>query len=384
MKDKIILIIDDNPDNLSVLETILRKAGYQVRAADSGQLALTSLRYHSVDLILLDIRMPNMDGYEICKALKKNPDTVNIPVVFLSALNEPLDKIKAFESGGVDYISKPFNHLEVLARVKTHLQLYSLQQHLEKEVARRTESLIEANAGLEKALQAKQEFLALMSHEFRTPLNGILGMTQVLMATEEGEQREYIQVIEESGLDLLKLVNDILQLAQGGYIDLNQKQETQTLDIKQLCEATLSAVISLAQQKHIDIYLQADNIPHLQLALTASRLSQIVSNLLDNAVKFTPEQGQVGIKVDYVDNENLFIDVWDSAEVISTQDKQKIFEPFVQLQPLLSRHNEGPGLGLTLANNLVKLHGGKIVVMEREGGRGNIFEVMLPAVVAQD
>ncbi len=133
-----ILIVDDNPANLSVLSTILAEREYVVRPAPNGQMALMALQKYRPDLILLDIMMPKIDGYEVCRRLKEDEQTRDIPVIFMSALSEVLDKVKAFDVGGVDYITKPFQAEEVLARVKTHLALRELQKELERKVAERT------------------------------------------------------------------------------------------------------------------------------------------------------------------------------------------------------------------------------------------------------
>lgn len=380
MSNETILIVDDNTDNLAVLGQLLEYAGYKVRPANSGKLALMSLQQDPADLILLDVRMPNMNGYEVCRALKENPKTSNIPVIFLSALSEAADKIEAFESGGVDYVSKPFNEAEVLARVKTHLQLHKLQRHLEAEVMRRTIDLSEANAGLEKALAAKGEFLSLMRHEFRTPLNGILGMVDMLKEEASNEQREYVEIIEISGWRLFKLVDDILLMTEASTPDFSlTARPPEPLQLKQLCQTILDDIKVLVEQKHITTDLQAENIPLLNTPLSTSRLRHIIDNLLDNAIKFTPEKGQIGIQVHYLaDCQQLLIKVWDTGSGIPLKDRDRIFEPFVQLEPLLSRRHEGPGLGLTLARNLVRLHGGNIAVMNRQEG-GSIFQVTIPA-----
>lgn len=380
MNPQSILIVDDNPDNLAVLEQLLNQAGYLIRAADSGKMALASLQRELVDLILLDIVMPNMDGYAVCQQLKNHPATQNIPVIFLSALNDPQDKIKAFERGGVDYIAKPFNDLEVLARVKTHLQLYDLQRHLETEVAQRTRDLRAANAGLEKALQAKKDFLSLMGHEFRTPLNGILGMAEFLKSSASAEQRGCIEIIENSGWRLLKLVKDILQATKQGISEEEAESRNHSLDVEQLCATSLRSIAQLAAEKNIQTQLTLEKLPPLHLNIDAERLTQIVGNLLDNAVKYTPDQGHLGIDLNYLDEvQQLIIEVWDTGPGIAPNDRHKIFEPFAQLEPLLSRKYEGAGLGLTLARNLARLHGGDIDISSKEHG-GSVFRVCLPAI----
>ena len=404
MSNESILIVDDNPDNLSVLRQLLEDSGYRVRPAESGKMALTSLRYGGpVDLILLDIRMPNMDGYQVCQALKAESATDDIPVIFLSALSDPEDKVKAFECGGVDYVSKPFNDAEVLARVKTHLQVRTLQQRLqrhneelEEQVAERTaelsasnlalrksnDALGEANAGLEKALKARNDFLSLMNHEFRTPLNAIIGMAEILknFPRDESIPQEYMTTIESSGWRLLRLVDDILQVAQTGAPDASKEASAPTaLDVPALCQASLQTIAVPARDKQIVTELTTEErIPLLKMPVNAARLRQIIGNLLDNAVKFTPAQGRIGVNIFFQeDSRQVYIEVWDSGPGIPFEERDKVFEPFVQLEPVLSRSNEGPGLGLTLARNLAKLHGGKIEIREREGG-GCIFQLNLP------
>src|ERR1022692_3901992 len=183
-----IMIVDDNPSNLKLLEDMLSQQGYGVCSFPLGRLALASAMKNLPSLILLDVNMPEMNGYEVCEQLKSRPQLADIPVIFLSALTEVEDKVKAFRSGAVDYISKPFQVEEVRARVETHLKLHSLQQalklqneHLEEAVAVRTRELDEANNRLTILDRSKNEFLNLISHEFRTPLNGLLGVGELIL-----------------------------------------------------------------------------------------------------------------------------------------------------------------------------------------------------------
>ena len=215
-----ILLVDDNPKNLLVLEEILTENGYNVHSASDGSLALKSMQALLPDLILLDIKMPDMDGYEVCRQLKADERTRKVPVIFISALDDLPNKVNAFQVGGVDYIPKPFHIQEVLARVKTHLALRNMQKKLEKQniwlqqeiadrkkaeaalqkahnelelrVEQRTAELAKANkdlegakAAAEAASRAKTEFLQNISHELRTPLNPIIGMTDLVLQTTE-------------------------------------------------------------------------------------------------------------------------------------------------------------------------------------------------------
>ncbi len=193
------MIVDDNPANLKLLEDMLLQQGHEVRSFPLGRLALAAAMKNPPDLILLDINMPEMNGYEVCERLKSTEELSDIPVIFLSALNETQDKVKAFRSGAVDYISKPFQFEEVHARVETHLKLHDLQralklqnERLEEAVAARTRELAEANKRLTILDRSKNEFLNLISHEFRTPLNGLLGVGELILEgmppTEENKR----------------------------------------------------------------------------------------------------------------------------------------------------------------------------------------------------
>jgi DNA-binding response OmpR family regulator len=182
-----IMVVDDQPVNLKLLEDMMKDQGYGIRSFPRGRLALASAAQCPPDLILLDINMPEMNGFEVCQRLKADPRLAQIPIIFLSALNEIEDKIKALRSGGVDYVTKPFQFAEVQARVETHLQLHRLRQALEQHnqdleelVRRRTRQLVEAHARLKILDQSKSDFLRLICHEFRTPLNGLLGLTELV------------------------------------------------------------------------------------------------------------------------------------------------------------------------------------------------------------
>lgn len=385
-----IVIADDNPQNLEVLRGLLKAAGYAVHPANDGALALKALQHVHADLILLDICMPGMDGYQVCEALKKNPATRDIPVIFVTALHESLDKFKAFTVGGVDYICKPFDQGEVLARVSTHVQLYRLQraqqryaEELKAEVERKTVALREANTGLEKALHAKNDFLGLISHELRTPLNCILGMTEILETCSEQERETFLSMLKESGLRLFQLFENLIQMTALGYAP-GAEEQAGRIDIEQVCTESLRIVAGLAEVKKLSIHLDIDSPAWLEMPLNTARLRQILVNLLDNAVKFTPISGDIGLKVSYhQEEEYIYFDVWDTGPGIPDALQDKIFEPFVQLESLSTRSHEGAGLGLALTRNLLHLHQGGIQMVEREGG-GSVFEVFLSAKPAGD
>jgi two-component system, sensor histidine kinase and response regulator len=218
-----VMIVDDIPANLKLLEDMLLQEGHVVNSFPLGRLALAAAVENPPDLILLDINMPEMDGYEVCERLKSNAELADVPVIFLSALNETQDKLRAFRAGGVDYISKPFQFEEVHARVETHLKLRGLQralkrqnEHLEEAVAGRTRELAGALERLTILDRSKNEFLTLISHEFRTPLNGLLGISELILDEMPSTQKnnEFQAMFDRSRRRLLSILDDALLLTQ--------------------------------------------------------------------------------------------------------------------------------------------------------------------------
>src|ERR1700730_6588606 len=218
-----IMAVDDQPENLDLCEDMLRQRGYLVRSFPRGRLALPAAVRNPPGLILLDINMPEMNGYEVCERLKEDGKLAGIPVIFLSALNAIEDKIKAFRSGGVDYISKPFQVDEVQARVETHTRLHRLHRALQAQkdglediVASRTRELSEAHARLTILDRAKTEFLNLISHELRTPLNGLIGIGEVILSELESGApgTELRDLFEQSRHRILSVIDDALLVTQ--------------------------------------------------------------------------------------------------------------------------------------------------------------------------
>ena len=225
-----IMIVDDTPANLKLLEDMLHQQGLQVRSFPLGRLAIAAAIKHPPDLILLDVNMPEMNGYEVCESLKSTGELANIPVIFLSALTDLETKVKAFQAGAVDYISKPFQVQEVHARVNTHLKLHQLQEELrlqnellEEAVAERTRELAEAMERLTILDRSKSDFLNLISHEFRTPLNGLLGVGDLILdgAPHTEDNQELRVLFQRSRRRILSILEDALLLAQ---IDVSGEQ----------------------------------------------------------------------------------------------------------------------------------------------------------------
>lgn len=387
-----ILVVDDSPDNLRVLSMNLTECGYKVRCVTNGEMALVSVSYLLPDLILLDIRMPTIDGYEVCRQLKENPATRDIPIIFLSAADDVAGKVKAFKMGGVDYITKPFQTEEVLARIANQLTIQRLQKRL-VEQNQRLQQEIDAHKQTEAALQdakeaaetanyTRSEFLARMSHELRTPLNVILGFAGLMEndSSLSEEHQDYISSINRSAQELLKLLNHILTVTstESSKVSLNK----QVFNLYPFLEAIALAVHSKAQAKGLQLCLEcAPNIPR-SIQSDENKLRQVLMNLLENAVQFT-QVGKVVLRVSVgkphaQDWENpepslefphtvpLIFEIEDTGSGISSEEVNNLFQAFLQTEAG-RKSQQGAGLGLFISRQFVQGMGGEISISSTLG-----------------
>jgi signal transduction histidine kinase len=379
-----ILIVDDTPANLQLLAQMLSEQGYKVRMAQDGIMALMSIQSSPPDLILLDIMMPELNGYQVCSKLKASCSTKDIPIIFISALNEVFDKVKAFEVGGVDYITKPFQAQEVLARVEHQLHIRRLTQQLseqnallQQEVHRREMAEVEVRRALSKEQelnQLKSYFVSMVSHEFRNPLTTILGFAEFMrdfgQQLSEEKKQEYLRQIEESARRMTALLNDVLSIgqAEAGKLEFNPKP----LDVEEFCGDLVEEIKLGNSAQHRIVFSSPSQLN--KACMDKNLLRQILTNLLSNAIKYSPEGRTVTFDLVCQDDLAIF-HIKDEGIGISPEDQQRLFESF-------HRGNNvgkisGTGLGLTIVKKAVDLHGGEIAV-NSEIGLGTTFSVAIP------
>ncbi|MBT3175965.1 MAG: response regulator [Desulfobacula sp.] len=406
-----ILIVDDEANNRKLLHQIL-KDNYQLSFSVDGKQALEIANKIIPDLILLDIMMPEMDGYEVCQKLKSQLKTNKIPVIFTTAMNEIEDELHGFETGCVDYIIKPFSPPIVMARVKTHLKLKdaletmaSQNKKLEREknkvtqnnlelehrVTERTAQLESTNFNLQNTLKqardlakkaesaniAKSQFLANMSHEIRTPMNGIIAATDLALA--EGlkpEIENYIRIAHDSGQSLLKIINDILDFSkiESGYLEI----ENLPFALKETIDSIIEMLFAEFKEKGIDLSLKIDpNLPEI-LVGDSMRLRQVITNLVNNALKFTNTGGLITIGVNQkkvgIHHGKIMLDFYikDTGVGIKSKHLDNLFNPFTQADPSSTRKYGGTGLGLSISKKIVEKMNGEIDI-KSEYGKGTIF-----------
>lgn len=339
-----ILVVDDNVVNVRLLSDILSGMGYDVRKALSGKAALDSIYSCFPDLILLDIRMPEMDGYQVCEALKSDPKTYDIPIIFISASDDTWDKVKAFQLGGADYITKPFKNAEVLARVKNHLQIRSLQQQL-----------IENNQKLTQANQELEEFTSVVSHDLQQPIQSILGFARILELTlqDKLEAEEYtrLQSIINASDRMKRLIQDLLIYAKMGQEQIG----LEPVDCNQIMEQVKENLASAIAERNVN--LTCSSLPMVQG--NELQLIQLFQNLINNAIKFTAPDQQPEIQIKAVIRKNkCLISLKDNGIGIPPEKTAEVFQVFKRFHD--SKQYSGHGIGLATCRKIAESHGGKI------------------------
>lgn len=390
-----VMIVDDLKENLSLLDITLSKCGYETRIFGNPMTALKAVEECNPDLILLDINMPQMSGFELCSEIKKNESIKNIPIIFLTAQEDKESKVKAFECGGVDYITKPFIIEELCARVKNHLEISALQRKLEnmnikleEKVQERTKNLLEeleirkkvekklksALMEVSEANNAKKIFLANMNHEIRTPINGIVGMTEILRdSTLSEELKSILEYQKEAEDTLMKIVDNLIDMQK--YETGNIEIKSESIDLKDIVKTVILKNDITAMKKELKLFSVVDEDFPEKIIADGEKIEEILMQFLNNSLKFT-ETGEIAVEVKKISETDEFIEiefsVKDSGKGISENEKEKMFKMFSQGDNSYTKIYKGLGLGLAISKKLTEAMNGEIGY-ESEEGKGSRF-----------
>jgi len=377
-----ILIVDDERRNAELLKVMLTPEGYVLLTATSGEDALALLSDQKPDLILLDVMMPGMDGYQVVAKIKQNPATNNIPVIMLTALDDRNARMVGLNAGAEDFLTKPVDRAELCVRVRNLLRLKAYGDKLRVAHAALAIALAEAGEArlmAEHANNAKTQFLRAMSHELRTPLNAISGYTEILemgiRGTVNPAQVKDLGRIKRASAYLLRLINDVLTIARlEGARPLNLVSIAVNPllgEVEGLCVLQARAnglTLTVTECRH-EISAMAD----------AERFQQILLNLVTNAIKFTPKGGSIDVTCD-VDTGPVRVRVKDTGVGVRLLDVERVFEPFVQIdRHLTTETQQGVGLGLSISRELARAMKGDLT-LESVEGVGSTFTLTLPIV----
>ncbi|MCB1144674.1 MAG: hybrid sensor histidine kinase/response regulator [Leptospiraceae bacterium] len=360
-KPQSILIVDDESKNVQLLANLLTGESYEIEAAMSGEEALDWLNERPFDLILMDVMMPGMNGYEVCRKIKENSNLSSIPIIFLTARTETEDIVRGFEAGAVDYVTKPFRTTELLSRVKTHMKIQ--WQHKELE---------ELNA-------TKDKFFSIIAHDLKSPFITLFNMIELMKdmpLLENPEFQELLNSIREEGNRTFQLLTNLLEWAktQRNLIEF----QPGPLPISETIRSTVNVLQDMADPKNIRIQL---NLPEPEFLINGdgNMVSTIFRNLINNAIKFTRPGGLIKVSYRILEDKKVEFLIQDSGIGISEKNIDKLFR--IDKKVLVNGTNgeKGTGLGLNLCKEFMNMHNGSISVSSREG-EGSTFSIVFNTV----
>ncbi len=370
-RKRLVLIVDDLPDNLQVLAGHLTEAGHEILAASSGPRALALVRNRKPDLILLDIMMPGMDGLEVCRILKSEPESADIPVIFITARTETDDVLRGFELGAVDYITKPFKPSELLARVHTHLELKSARDLL----STYNKQLERISRHLRRLNEDKNRFLGIVSHDIRGAFGNVVSVSRLLVDESSEPEDEAGQLLRDIGVEaehMIALAQNLLNIDAIEHGSVRMKEER--VECRELLDFAINAHQMAARAKRLVCRLSSDS-SSIRGDLTACR--QILANLISNAVKYSPEGSQVWLQAGAQDDGRVRLSVRDEGPGLSVEDQKKLYRPFTRLSSKAIGNEHSVGLGLCIVKLMVDGMGGEIFC-ESQLGKGTTFTTLLP------
>lgn len=367
-----IMIIDDSPDNLSLLTRILHRRGYEVRAYTQGSSALAAACIHPPDLILLDIIMPELDGFMVCERLKSADITCQVPVIFMSALSQKEDKLRAFQSGGVDYIVKPFQPDEILARVETHLRLQALRRQLQQT----NQVLQNSNEALQRRNEELNAFAQTVAHDLKNPLGALLGyasmLTEYYPNLSDADRLNAIASIAKTGRNMMGIVDGLLLLAQVGSVEVKLTPLNMVLIVHQALDRLSKSLQECAARVTLpEIWPTAVGY--------SPWVEEVWANYLSNGLKYGGSPPILSLGGEIQPGGMVRFWVEDNGLGLNPEEQSQLFIPFSRLQ---AGKVNGYGLGLSIVRRIVEKLGGDVGV-ESQPGKGSRFYFTLPQMNVQ-
>jgi signal transduction histidine kinase len=392
-----ILVVDDNPVNLAILSEALAGIGLPVAIATDGESAIAQAESTVPELILLDVMLPGIDGFETCHHLKENPLTGDIPVIFMTALSDAANKVRGLSLGAVDYIAKPFQQEEVIARVRLHLRLSALNRELKQEIAERKRietALRQTNRQLEEEIRLarlyraarrqveeleqlnrlKDDFLSTVSHELRTPVSNMkMAIHMLKLASQEEQKRHYLHILETECTREVDLINNLLDLQhlEAGSMRI----ETTSIHLQSWLPVLAQTLQPRAQRREQHLTVTADSAL-LDLQSDPQYLQRILVELATNACKYSPPGARIRIQARPGVGDSIVISVSNSGAGIPAPELNRIFEKFYRIPMSDLWRQGGTGLGLALVKQLIERLGGTISARSRNNN--TTFSVKLP------
>ncbi len=359
-----ILVVDDTIENLRLLSTILAERGHEVRPVTGGRLALQAAQSFPPEVILLDVSMPEMNGFEVCAQLKQMESVRDVPVIFLTALTDTADKVRAFAAGGADYITKPFQVEEVLARVDAHVALG------------RSRALLQTSFDRLRAMERlRDDMVHMIVHDIRSPLGALMMLLDHVLedaGASMGERSaESLQTAVHAATSVNGLVNDLLDVSR---LEENKLPlDLRTVDVLQICRDAIDLIRPLDRSRHLEL-ATADPV---ETRCDRKLVQRVVENLVGNAIKHTPAAGHIWVGISRAGS-MVRVEVRDDGRGVPPAARQKIFDRYTALAARSDDKYHSAGLGLTFCRMAVEAHGGRIGVDGAEP-QGSLFWFELPA-----
>ena len=364
-----ILIVDDNKENIKVLGLALKEKEYNLTVAFSGPDALEILDATNIDLVLLDVMMPGMDGFEVCRRMKENENTREIPVIFITALTETNSIVKGFEVGGVDYLTKPFKKRELFARVDTQLKIKNQKLKLE-----------EQKQELESTIKSRDTLYSIIAHDIRSPLANIKSVLSALHndMIDQDSFQQLVAMLQITTSETYDLLENLLLWTKSKITAL--KPSIKMVEAKELIEKTVMVLQPSAEKKGISLTTELSKAG--SITADSNMISTAVRNLVSNAIKFTQAGGEIKV-ICSTSSEETVIEVHDNGVGISEENIRKLLDAEEHFTTYGTDHEKGSGLGSKLVLGFIRSHGGQLSI-ESKPGNGSVFRISIPFITIEE